>query len=108
MANARRPYAEAEGGVLVFARATPGAAKNDIAGPWAGSDGETRLSIRVTAAPDKGKANAAILKLLAKRLGVPKSSLSIASGETSRLKTIVIDGEQAVITAALEMLTGDS
>ena len=50
------------------------------------------LTIRVTAAPDRGKANAAAVKLLANRLDVPKSSVSIIRGHTSRNKVVRVDG----------------
>jgi uncharacterized protein len=94
-------------GVRLLVRATPGAAKDDITGIWNGADGETRLAVKVTAAPDKGKANTAIIKLLAKRLGLPKSSMSIISGETSRLKTVAISGDYKRLAAALNLLTGE-
>jgi uncharacterized protein YggU (UPF0235/DUF167 family) len=44
--------------------------------------------VRVTATPEAGKANAAVLALLAKALGVPKSALSIVRGETGRDKRV--------------------
>ena len=50
------------------------------------------VTIRVTAAPDKGKANTAAVKLLASRLNVPKSSVSIIRGHTSRSKAVSVDG----------------
>ena len=50
------------------------------------------VTIRVTAAPDRGKANAAAVKLLAGRLDVPKSSVSIIRGHTSRNKVVRVDG----------------
>ena len=50
------------------------------------------LTIRVTAAPDRGKANAAAIKLLASSLRVPKSSVSIIRGHTSRNKVVRVDG----------------
>ncbi len=50
------------------------------------------LRIRVTARPVDGKANAGLIRLLAKALRVPKSSLSIVKGTTSRAKVIAVDG----------------
>jgi len=55
----------------------------------------TSLKLAVTAAPEKGKANKAILKLLAKRLGVSPSSVSILSGETSKQKKVLVQGVEA-------------
>jgi uncharacterized protein len=54
-------------------------------------DGTMRYKVYVNAPPEDGKANAAVLALLAKALGVPKSRLSVLKGETSREKVIKID-----------------
>ncbi len=62
------------------------------------------LRVRVTAVPDKGKANAAVMGLLAKTLGVPKSAVTLVSGETARLKTIAIEGDPAALAARIEAL----
>jgi uncharacterized protein len=55
--------------------------------------------------PDKGKANAAVVALLARALGVPKSAVSVVSGETARLKTLDVAGDGAVLVMALEKST---
>ena len=60
---------------------------------------------RVRAVPEDGKANEALIALLAKTLAVPKSHLRIVSGATSRLKRIAIAGQNpTVIAARLEVL----
>ncbi len=51
---------------------------------------DTHFTIHTTAAPDKGKANEAVIKLLASHLKIPKSRLAIIKGETSRQKLIEI------------------
>ena len=94
--------------VHVYARVTPGAAKDEITGVWRGAEGEQRLAVKVTAPPDKGKANAAICKLVSKTLGLPKSAVSIMAGETSRLKTVALAGDTGVIVAAIKRLTGET
>jgi uncharacterized protein YggU (UPF0235/DUF167 family) len=53
--------------------------------------------VQVTAAPEKGKANAAVVDVLAEALDLPKSALRIVSGETSPLKTVEIDGDAGVL-----------
>ena len=58
-------------------------------------DGE-RITVRVTAAPESGKANDAVVALLAKRLGVPKRSVQIVRGHKSRDKRIRIDNISSV------------
>ena len=52
---------------------------------------EDRYKIKVTAPPVDGRANAALIKLLAKELGIPAAHIDIYSGLTSRLKTIRIE-----------------
>ncbi|MEM9617813.1 MAG: DUF167 domain-containing protein [Pseudomonadota bacterium] len=96
-----------DGGVRMFVRVSPSAAKNEIAGLWNGANGETRLVIKVTAPPDKGKANARVIKLIATHLGLPKSSLSIMAGETSRLKTLRISADRQAIIAGIKSLSGE-
>ncbi|GJL91908.1 DUF167 domain-containing protein [Hyphococcus sp.] len=97
-----------EEGRRIFLRVTPGAKSNCISGLWTGADGEQRLAVKVTAPPDKGKANAAVIKLLARALNLPKSALSVASGETSRLKTIAIVSTGTDLAAALNALAGEN
>lgn len=55
-----------------------------------GEDGAQRIKAHVTVAPEDGKANKAVIALLAKALGVPKSALSVAQGATARDKLIRI------------------
>jgi len=62
------------------------------------------LRLRVAAVPDKGKANAAVVTLLAKALDVPKSAIAVTSGETARLKTVRIAGDPGALVAALAKL----
>lgn len=72
-------------GVLLPVQAQPKAKKNAIVGVHDG-----RLKVAVTAAPERGKANDAILKLLAKELRLKRSQLELISGATSSKKTICI------------------
>lgn len=61
---------------------------------WAeDKDGGRVLKCSVTAAPEKGKANQALIELLAKNLKIPKTSLRVSGGETNKLKTLEIIGE---------------
>lgn len=74
-------------------RVTPNAGRDAIEGYETLADGTDVLRIRVSAVPDKGKANAAVIALLAKSLRLPKSSITVTAGETARLKTIRIDAD---------------
>ena len=73
--------------ILLRIKAVPGAAQDAIAGPLG-----DRLKIRVCAPPEGGKANTAIIKLLASTLGIKRSRITITTGLTSAEKTIQLDG----------------
>jgi hypothetical protein len=75
---------------LLPIRVTPRAAKPGIGGWREGVDGREELEVRVAEAPTDGAANDAVVKLLAKALGVSRSELSIISGVTSRHKRVAI------------------
>lgn len=68
-------------------RVQPRARRNEIAGERAGA-----LLVRVTAPPVDGKANDAVRRLIARRLGVPASRVSIVRGESSRDKVVQVEG----------------
>jgi uncharacterized protein YggU (UPF0235/DUF167 family) len=80
--------------VLKFhVRLTPKGGRDAVEG-WAESDhGKRYLKARVSVPPEDGKANQALLALLARSLGVAKSRLRIVVGHSSRWKTVEIDGE---------------
>lgn len=80
-------------GVMVAVRLTPKASANAIRGIEQDAAGAAHIKVAVTAVPEDGKANAALLKLLAKTWRLPKTSLSIASGATSRHKVVHIAGQ---------------
>ena len=73
-------------------RLTPGASADRIDGWDVDADGRPVLRVRVRARPVEGEANDALIKLLAKTLGVPKSAVAIQRGGQSRTKMVVIDG----------------
>jgi uncharacterized protein (TIGR00251 family) len=77
----------ARGGVLLLVQAKPKASRNGLAGIHAG-----RLKVAVTAAPEKGKANAAVLVVLAESLGLRRAQVSLAAGETGPRKTVLVTG----------------
>ena len=83
-------------------RLTPKGGRDHIEGWWTDSAGETALKARVAAPPEDGKANAALIDLLARALEVRKSDVRIASGASSRLKTIEIAGDEKQLSARLE------
>jgi uncharacterized protein len=74
----------------IAVRVTRRSAKPGIGGWRDGADGREELEIRVAEAPADGAANAAVIKLLAKALGIPKSGVEIVGGQTSRHKRIAV------------------
>jgi uncharacterized protein len=62
------------------------------------------LKVRVRAAPSEGEANAALMKLIAKSLGVAVRDVSLVAGASARLKHLRISGAGATLAAALEKI----
>ena len=79
---------ENEIGIQIRVKVIPRAKKNEISGVM--DDGS--LKVRLAAPPVDGRANRALIKLLAETLGVPASHILIISGERGRIKRIFIDG----------------
>jgi hypothetical protein len=70
----------------------PKSSRDRVVG-WIGD----RLKIQVTAAPERGKANDAVIGVLAETLGLSRSRVRIVSGETSPLKTVEIQGDETLL-----------
>ena len=86
---------------LLSIRVTPRSAKPGI-GEWkTDPGGRPFLEVRVAAAPADGAANDEVIRLLAKALDLPKSSLTIVSGQTARLKRIELPLDEKEILARL-------
>lgn len=94
------------GGAELRVRAQPNASKDAIEGLGADASGQTFLKVRVRAVPEKGKANAAVEKLLAKALRLPTSAVSVEKGETQRIKTVRISADGAIGAAIQDLLDG--
>ncbi len=78
----------------------PKSSKNEIVGPY--RDG---IKVKVTAPPMEGKANEALIRFLAKALGIPQSQIEILKGHHSREKTLRISGnvDQELLKKYLEI-----
>ncbi len=92
-------------GTFLHVRVTPKSGRDEISGLVASVTGNVALVIKVTAIPDKGKANQAVIEVLAKALHVSKSSFRLASGETSRDKVIEVLDNFDTIAAFLKTLS---
>ncbi len=92
------------GGLTLRIRLTPRGGRDALEGVEAMADGRAVLKARVSAAPEKGLANAALEKLVAKALGVPKSSVAVVGGATARVKTVRVLGDGARLAGLCESL----
>lgn len=84
-------------GITVTIRLTPKGGADRIEGVAADAAGGSALKARVTAAPEAGKANAALIRLLAKSWKLPKSAVTIAGGAKDRTKVVHIAGDAAAL-----------
>lgn len=92
--------------LILSVRLTPKSSRDEIAGIGQLSDDRTILQVRVRALPRDGAANAALLKIIAKTLCLPATSVHLESGATGRVKTLRLVGDTAALQAELARLTG--
>jgi len=100
--GAAPPFRATAEGLRVSLKVTPKAAADRVAGVAADAEGGRVLKVTVTAPPDKGKANAAVVRLLAKEWGLAKSDLAIVQGTAARNKTLLIRGDGTALMRALD------
>ena len=92
---------DADGGVVFTAKVVPGSSRTAICGLLDGM-----LKVKVSAAPEKGKANQCLASLLAGQLGVKKNAVSIVSGRSSAVKKVQVCGiTSATLLAKLNLNT---
>jgi len=89
-------------GIVVACRLTPKGGRDAIDGVATLSDGTRVLLARVRVAPEDGKANDALLRLIADKAGVPASRARLVAGAKSRLKQVAVTGDPAALIAKLE------
>ena len=94
---------EVAGGVTLAVRAQPGAKKTAIAGVYAEGDA-AQLKVAVQAPPVEGRANEALIAFLAEAFGIPKRSIELLSGESSRSKVFLLRG--VTVAGAKSILRG--
>ena len=88
--------------VREFVRLTPKGFRNSVTGLAREANGSAVLKASVTAMPDHGKANTALLRLLAKEWQIPRSSLTIIKGLTKKRKTVEIATDLDTVLPVLE------
>jgi uncharacterized protein len=87
------PFSKVPGGVRVRLRLTPKASANRVTGVQFDAEGGALLKAQVTAVPEGGKANAALIKMLAKEWKLAKSGITVIKGTTDRNKTLLVAGD---------------
>ncbi len=102
---AERPWLVTAGGLVVSVRLTPKGGRDEVGGIDTLADGRCVLKARVRAAPTEGQANAALIQLFAKTLDVARSKVTLAAGESARIKRIAIEGDGKALAARLEQIT---
>ncbi len=98
------PWAAVAGGVALIVRLTPKGGRDAIDGIEQMADGRSVLKARVRAAPSEGEANGALIRLIAKTLGVPPRDVTLAAGASARVKRLTIAGHGPTLVARLEQL----
>lgn len=97
-----RPFAAAPAGLRLTVRLTPKASAPRIIGLAAEADGRVALKLAVTAAPEDGKANEALLALVAELLDVPLRGVTLVQGAGSRRKLVHVAGDPEALGRRLE------
>jgi uncharacterized protein (TIGR00251 family) len=97
------PYGINDSGARLAVRLTPKAGRAGFSGIALAADGGAYIKAGVTAPAEGGKANRALIKLLARALRLPASDMCIASGAKARQKSIQIAGDPADLKKRLEL-----
>ncbi len=90
--------------MALHVRLTPKSSRDALEGVEILADGARVLKARVRAVPEDGKANGALVALVAKSLKMTASRVKITSGATARNKTLLLEGDASDISAKLEHL----
>ena len=89
-------------------RVTPRAERDAIGSEWRDAYGKSWLSVRLAAAPSDGAANGALIRLLARQLGLRTRDVTLANGASSRLKRLRLTGDGPALAARLAALCKES
>ncbi|MBB4266573.1 DUF167 family protein [Roseospira visakhapatnamensis] len=98
------PLVPRDDGARLSVRLTPKAARDRIEGVATDADGRPWLRVSVTAVPEGGKANAALVALLAKTWRLPRGAFTVVSGATDRRKSLRVAASSETLDALAERL----
>ena len=91
---------------MLAVRLTPKGGRDSVDGVEQLADGRSVLKVRVRAPASEGEANAALVKLIAKTIGIASREVELVAGMSSRVKRLKIAGNSATLAAALENICG--
>lgn len=91
-------------GARIALRVTPRAASSRVQGIEVDGAGRAHLSVRISAPPEAGKANAALIRLLARRWRMAQRDLEVVSGAGTRRKVLQVRGSPDVVVARLRAI----
>ena len=94
------PWGLMQSGISLRVRVTPKSSVESVLGLCETAEG-TALQVKVRAVPEDGAANAAVEKLIAAWLKMPKSSVSLRSGAKSRVKLLHVHGDSSTLVQRL-------
>lgn len=103
MADPPAPWAATAEGLTLRVRLTPRGGRDAIEGVGE-AGGQPVLRARVASPPVDGAANDALVGLLSRALGVPRSAVRLSSGQTGRIKTLTVAGDGEALAARLAAL----
>ncbi len=101
-------FSQTKRGIILHVKATPKADRDAVGKIVETADQQMALSVKTKAIADKGKANKAIIALLAKHLCLKKAQISLVSGSTSRHKSFLLSGEDVTLDGLINSLNPKS
>lgn len=104
MAKGPAPWRVLDDGVRLNIRLQPAASQDAIVGQVRGADGVVRLKVRVRAVAEKGRANAALERLLARHLSLARRAVTLVGGGKERNKQVKLTGDPDILGARLHDL----
>lgn len=104
----REPYTVEADGLILTVRLTPRAGRDALDGIRIDAEGRQVLCLRVAAPPVEGTANAALVAFVARRLGLRRTEVSLASGEASRTKRLRLSGDPTALAARIDAWIGEA
>jgi hypothetical protein len=93
-----KPYNQTDkGNIFIHLKVIANSSRNELCNVVEDSNGQQILKVKITATPENGKANKALIKFLAQELGISSANIEIISGHTSPHKKLLIKDKQCIL-----------